>query len=150
MLTDAYLQLSSSQAVTSTAVSTNTLDLQSTRDIGEGTPLYVVITVDEAAAASGSATVQFQLIVSANADLSSADVLIETAALGKAELTAGHKPIVLPIPPSILTAQPIGKRYFGVNYVVATGPLTAGKFSATVTDASVSVGKSYASGFSVY
>ena len=68
MLTDALLQLSSAQAVTTTAVSTNTIDLGTARDIGTGEDLYAVITVDEAATASGSATVNFQVNTSAHRD----------------------------------------------------------------------------------
>ncbi|WP_026601473.1 Bbp16 family capsid cement protein [Methylomonas sp. 11b] len=149
MITDALLQLSFAQAVTSTAVSTNTIDLSQARDIGQGGDLYAVFTVDEAATASGSATVTFQIISSAAANLSSPTVLIETAPIAKTELTLGRDPIAICIPESFLAAQPIGQRYLGVQYTVATGPLTAGKFSCAITDSEVSVGKNYASGFSV-
>ena len=149
MITDALLQLSSAQVVTDSAVSTNTIDLSQSRDIGSGTDLYAVFTVDEAATASGSATVNFQIITSAAAALTSPTILVATDAIGKAELTLGHKPIVICIPASILTAQPIGQRYLGVQYTVSTGPLTAGKFSCAITDSEVSVGKNYPSGFTV-
>lgn len=150
MMTDALLQLSTAQAVTATAVSTNTIDLGAqARDVGGLNDLYVVFSVDEAAVAAGAATVNFQIVTSANANLSSPNVLVQTDALAKTELTIGRKPIALAIPESILNALPIGQRYLGVQYTVGTGPLTAGKFSATVTDTPVSVGKNYASGFTV-
>jgi len=41
-------------------------------------------------------------------------------------LTAGRVPIVIPIPPNI------AERYLGLNYTVATGPMTAGKVTAFV------------------
>jgi hypothetical protein len=149
MITDALLQLSSAQAVTVSAVSTNTIDLSQNRDLGPGGDLYAVFTVDETATAAGDATVNLQVISSAAADLSSPTVLSDSGAIAKTELTAGRKPIALCINSAILNAQPIGQRYLGVQYTVATGPLTAGKFSATITDSDVSVGKHYASGFSV-
>lgn len=149
MFTDALLQLSSAQAVTATAVSTNTLDLGVARDLGDGKGLYVVISVDEAATAAGAATVDFQVITSAAAALTSPTVIGATSPIGKAELTLGRKPIVIPIPSANLLAHPVGQRYFGLQYTVATGPLTAGKFSATITGSPVSVSKFYASGFTV-
>lgn len=149
MMTDALLQLSAAQVVTASAVSTNTIDLGTSRDIGSGEDLYAVFTVDVAATAAGAATVNFQIITSAAADLSSPTVLAQTDAIGKAELTLGRRPIVLEIPPSTLAAQPIGQRYLGVQYVIGTGPLTAGKFSCAITDSKVDAGKNYPSGFSV-
>ena len=149
MLTDALLQLSSAQAVTTTAVSTNTIDLGTARDIGTGEDLYAVITVDEAATASGSATVNFQVITSANANLSSANIISQTDAIAKTDLTLARKPIVICINPALLLSLPVGQRYLGVQYTVATGPLTAGKFSATITNTEVSVNQNYPSGFSV-
>jgi hypothetical protein len=149
MLTDALLQLSSAQAVTASAVSTNTIDLSQNRDLGPGTDLYAVFTVDVAATAAGAATVNFQIISSAAANLSSPTILVQTDAIAKTELTLGRRPIYLEIPASILAAQPIGQRYLGVQYTVATGPLTAGSFSCAITDSKVDVGKNYPSGFTV-
>ena len=149
MLTDALLQLSSAQAVTASAVSTNTIDLGVARDLGGGTKLYAVFTVDTTVTAAGAATVNFQIISSAAANLSSPTILIQSDAIGKAELTAGRRPTVLEIPETVLAAQPIGQRYLGAQYTVATGPLTAGAFSCTLSDTEVSVGKNYPSGFTV-
>lgn len=149
MMTDALLQLSSAQAVTATAVSTNTIDLSQARDIGAGIDFRAVFTVDVAATAAGAATVNFQVISSAAANLSSPTILVQTDAIAKTELTIGRRPIVLEIPASILAAQPIGQRYLGVQYTVTTGPLTAGSFSAALTDSPVDVGKNYPSGFTV-
>lgn len=149
MLTDALLQLSSAQAVTSTAFSTNTIDLGAARDIGQGEDLYVAIGVDEAATAAGAATVNFQIVTSPNANLSSPTIIGQTDAIAKTELTLGRKPIVIPVPSAALLAQPIGQRYFGLQYTVATGPLTAGKFTAHVVLEDSGVGKNYASGFTV-
>ena len=150
MITDALLQLSTAQAVTATAVSTNTLDLGSARDIGAGTDLYAHFTVDTTATAAGAATVAFQIISSASAALSSPTVLAQTGDIPKADLVAGRRPITLEIPPSALASQPVGQRYMGVQYLVGTGPLTAGAFSAFITDSKVDMGKNSPSGFTVY
>lgn len=149
MLTDANLQLASAQAVTATAVSTNTIDLSQARDLGDGTDLYAVVTVDTTATAAGAATVNFQVISSAAANLGSPTILGQTDAIAKTELTAGRKPIVICIPSHIVNSLPIGQRYLGLQFTVATGPLTAGAFSVAITDSDVSVNKNYPSGFTV-
>lgn len=149
MLTDALLQLSAAQAVTASAVSTNTIDLGTARDLGTGKDLYALFTVDTSVTAAGAATVNFQVISSANANLSSANVISQTDAIGKAELTAGRKPIVVAISPAVLNALPVGQRYLGVQYTVGTGPLTAGAFTCSIVDSIVDVNKNYPSGFTV-
>ena len=150
MMTDALLQLSAAQVVTASAVSTNTIDLSVARDMGAGCScLYVVFTVDETATAAGAATVNLQLISSAAAALTAPTVLVQSDALAKTEFVAGRRPIYFKVPASVLLALPLGQRYLGVQYTVAVGPLTAGKFSAAITDSMVDVGKNYPSGFTV-
>lgn len=150
MLLDALLQLSSAQAVTATAVSTNTIDLSQARDLGPGENLHAVISVDTSAAAAGAATVTFQIVSSASAALTSPTVLAQTDAIAKTDLTAGRKPIVIDLSPAVLLAQPIGQRYLGIQYTVATGPLTAGAFTAYLSNSEVTANASYPSGFTVY
>lgn len=153
MMTDALLQLSSAQVVTVTAVSTNTIDLAAAnpagaaRDIGGLNDLYMTFTIDENFATATS--VEFQIITSANANLSSGNVIASTGAIVIAQLTLGRKPISMQIPESLLSSLPIGQRYLGANYVVAGSAATTGKISAAVTDTPVSVGKYYPSGFTV-
>jgi len=149
MITDALLQLSAAQAVTATAVSTNTIDLSVNRDVGAGEDIYAVFGVDVSAAAAGLATVNFEVISSASANLAAPTVIASSGAIPKADLVAGRAPISIPIPQSALTSLPIGQRYLGVRYTVTTGPLTAGSFTANITDSEVSVGKNYPSGFAV-
>ena len=149
MITDAFLNLSVAQAVTATAVSTNTIDLGVARDIGQGEDLYVVFGVDTTAASAGATTVDFQIITSASSNLSSPTVIAQLSAVPKADLTAGRKPMALCIPSSVLLAQPVGQRYFGVQYTVNTANLSAGAFTCYVTMDDPGVGKNYASGFTV-
>lgn len=146
MITDALLQLSSAQAVTVTAVSTNTIDLSQARDVAVGSDLFAAFNVDTTVEASGSATVTFEVIASANADLSSAVVVGSSAAIGKADLTAGRAPIFVRVGNHPTLDK--GARYLGVRYTVATGPLTAGAFTATITQSDFKA-PLYPSGFTV-
>lgn len=132
MILDALNQFSIAQAVTVTALSQNAIDLSSVRDIGAD--LEVAITVAESAAASGAATVTIQFVSSASSDLSSATVLSQSGAIGKSELMAGRRPISLKVPRGRLLAAPLGHRFVGLQYVVGTGPLTAGQFNAALVD----------------
>jgi hypothetical protein len=149
MIIDSQNNFSSAQAVTATAVSANTIDLSQARDVGTGETLYVVVTVDTTVTAAGAATVNFQIISSASAALTSPTILSQTDAIGKAELPAGRRPIVLELPPTILVAQPIGQRYLGLQYTVGTGPLTAGAFTANLVKDTQDISKNYPSGFVV-
>lgn len=123
MIIDKALQVSNEQAVTVSAASTDVIDLgQTNPNLGLNDHTSLAITVDTAATADGAATVTFSLQDSAD-NSSFADV-VATAAIAKAALTAGAQ-IVLPMPTKL-------RRYVRVYYTVATGPLTAGKFSAQV------------------
>lgn len=129
MFLDAQTEMSAAQAVTATAVSTNVIDLtplkSAKRNVGAGQPLFVVIHVPEAAAAVGAATVNFQIVTDDNAALSSPTVLYDSGSIAKTALTLNREPIVIAIPDG-------AEKYLAMNYVVGTGPLTAGKFSARV------------------
>lgn len=122
MFIDRALQVSNEQAVTASAASTDTIDTgQSAPDLGAA-GLYLVITTDEAATAAGAATVTFSVQDSAD-NSSFADVAV-TAAIGKATLVAGYQHVI-----RLPTRH---RRYLRAYYTVATGALTAGKFSAQV------------------
>ena len=145
MITDKLLRVSTDQAVTSSAVSTDTIDLSVARDIGEGKKLIMNFAVTEAATADGAATVTFQVIGSTSANLSSPVVLGSTGAIAKADLALGKN---IAVDFNTLIGSK-GYRYIGANYVVATGPLTAGKFTADVVETVQDGKKFYASGFTV-
>ena len=123
MFIDKLLQVSNEQAVTVSAASTDAIDFgQANPDIGMDDRSNLVITVDEAAAASGAATVTFSVQDSAD-NSTFADVAV-TAAIGKATLVAGAQ-VVIPMPTKL-------RRYCRAYYTIGTGPLTAGKFSAQI------------------
>lgn len=130
MIIDKELELADGQAVTASAISENVIDtglLPTLKDIGQGTPLYMVMQVDTAAAAAGAATVNFSIESDSTADLAtSATVHYDSGAIGKAVLLAGYQ---------LAVALPISdyEQYLGVRFTVATGPLTAGNFSVFFT-----------------
>lgn len=129
---------SDQQAVTATALSENIIDLKAAgvpygavgleSDLGKGEPVGLLVQCTEQATAAGSATVTMTLEVSDNENMSSSDVIHTSGAIPKADLVAGWK---LP-----LNKIPVGaaKRYMAVRYTVATGPLTAGKFTSALTN----------------
>jgi len=141
MMYDKLLTFGTDQAVTSTAASTDIIDLGAVRDIGNGEPMELVILCTESATASGSATVTFTFETDDNSGFSSALVLAGTSAIGKASLTAGTEVLRVKVPLGV-------ERYLRVNYTVATGPLTAGRFTAFLAR-NRQANTAYASGFTV-
>jgi len=142
MITDSLLRVSEDQAITSTAFSTNTIDLGTARDIGEGTALYMNFAVTTALA--NGTSVKFEVVTSANANLSSPTVVGSSDAVLTAALTVG-KNVVVRINPDIAGK---GKRYLGARYTVA-GTYNAGKVTADVVETIGDGQKYYASGFTV-
>ena len=142
MITDSLLRVSENQAVTSTAVSTNTIDLVVARDIGEGTPLYMNFAVTVAMA--GGTSIKFEVITSANANLSSPTVIGSSDAILAAALTAG-KNVVVRLNPEIAGK---GQRYLGARYTVS-GTYSSGTITADVVETIGDGRKFYASGFTV-
>lgn len=140
MVIDAFLQFSSAQALTTTAVSTNTVDLGVARDIGPGEELEVVFTVPTVLA--GGTSINFQFITSAAANLGSPTVLVETGPVVTAQLGAGRPPIVLRVPRALLLAAPLGQRYIGIQYTIV-GTYTGNIDANLVLDAA-DVSKLYA------
>lgn len=145
MIIDAFLQFSSAQAVTATAVSTNTIDLGIARDVGPGEEMEICITVDQSFATATS--VNIQVISSAAANLGTPSVLIETGAIVIANLTAGRRPIVIRMPRTLVTA--LGQRYLGLQYTVAGSNATAGQFTANLLMDAADTDKLYAVGTTI-
>jgi len=110
-MVDARLELSSAQALTASADSTNVVDLtQTARQVGAGKPLFVHFNVTVAADfTSGDETYQFNIATGSAASLGT--VLVERIMLST-DLTAGA---------NFSMAFPAEKvlRYIGVEYVLA-------------------------------
>lgn len=127
MYFDAENLFSKDQAVTVTAASTNTIDVQRVRngrqkDIGHGRLIQLFITVSETFKGLTSLQVAFE--TSDNENLSPATTLIQTAAIPASELIQGYT--------FSMTAVPDGcRRYIRLNYIVS-GTATAGKITAGI------------------
>lgn len=143
MITDKNLRVSTDQAVTTTAVSSDTIDLSVARDIGEGHNLLMNFAVTEAFAGGTSTT--FEVIIADNAALTSNVTVVGSSnAVATANLTLGTN-VAVRINPLIGS---LGKRYIGARYTVS-GTNTAGKVTADVVETIQDGKKFYASGFSV-
>ena len=124
MIIDALMELSDEQALTVTAVSTNVIDLQAAGDAG--TPLDILVTVDEAFTAGGAATLTIDLQTATDEVFTSPVVMASTGPIAVADLTLNSTHFTVPMPDGAL-------QYLRMNYTVSTGPFTAGKISATFT-----------------
>lgn len=143
MITDKLLRVSTDQAVTTTAVSTDTIDLSVARDMGEGGEITMNFAMTEAFA--GGTSTKFEVIIADNAALSSNVVVVGSSdAIVTADLVLG-KNVAVRINPLIGST---GKRYMGARYTVS-GTNTAGKVTADIVEAIQDGKKFYASGFSV-
>ena len=143
MITDKLLRVSTDQAVTTTAVSTDTVDLSVARDMGEGGDLYMNFAMTEAFA--GGTSTNFEIIIADNAALSSNVVVIgASGAIVTASLTLGTN-VAVRLNPQIAS---LGKRYLGARYTVS-GTNTAGKVVADIVMDVQDGKKFYASGFTV-
>jgi hypothetical protein len=157
MYVDTQNTFSDAQAVTATAISTNVIDLVSlgigagtnigpntVLDIGNGEPIYLVVSTAVAVTDAGSdATLVITLESSASSALGSPTVHFTSATLPFASFaTAGTQFVAVALPMDNYS------RYLGVRYTVAAGPLTAGAFDAFLTT-DVQRTRAYKSGFTV-
>lgn len=157
MYVDSNLELSDSQAVTSTAISSNVIDLgtvvagggasvspNALQDIGQGEDLYLVVSTAVACTDTGSdATLTITLETDTAVGLGSSTVVLNFGTLAFAAFSpAGTQLVAAKLPPFDY------KRYLGIRYTVAAGPLTAGAFDAFITK-DIQRNKIYKSGFTV-
>lgn len=127
MYVDSFLELSSAQAVTATAASTNYIDLSEARDIGQGQDVYVVCnvttTMDDA---SDDSTITLTLETDDNTSFSSATTA-QTIGTFAAVSAAGSR-LIAKLQPSALN-----ERYLRGKYTTANGDLSAGAFDLFLT-----------------
>lgn len=123
------------------------------RDIGQGQPLYLVITTDTEIITGGAAgTINFQLVSDAAAAIAtdgSATVHIDTgtfvtddSAANDSQLNAGGIIFAGPLPVEGNEYE----RYLGVLAVIATTTVTAGKINAFLTLDPPRTGRTYPRG----
>jgi hypothetical protein len=154
MILDKFNEFSDAQAVTATAISTNVIDLyplgngvgtNTTRDIGTGENIYLVVMTETAATDTGSdATLTVTLESDSTENLAtSATVHFSTGALAFGTFSPAGTVIAN-------VKLPAGnyERYLGVRYTVGSGPLTAGTFNAFLVKDSQAY-RSYANGYSI-
>jgi hypothetical protein len=134
MILDLQTKFSDAQAVTVTAISTNVLDLRNAAtpalvDEGmSGPETWLVIHVPTAFTAGGAATMTITLESDSTANLATAPVVHFTSpAIPVASLVAGYNAIRVQLPSADY------KRYLGIRYTIATGPMTAGAINAFLT-----------------
>lgn len=127
-------------AVAGTALIGDVIDLEVLRDIGQGQPVYLVITTDTEIITGGVAgTIEFQLVSDAQAAIAvdgSATVHFATrafvtddAAVNSPELNVGGVIACVAIP----AEGPEYERFLGILAVIATTTVTEGKINAFLT-----------------
>lgn len=155
MYIDGQTQFSEAQAITTTAVGTNVIDLSQDRSIGNGEPLAVVFSVDVAAdQGTGDEDYTFDVEYASNAAQSTAVQLIgrrifesgtPTAPAQDANLLIPGFRFVIPIPPTALSES---EAFIGIRYVTAgTTPIitmTAFLTLMSMIDANISYPDGYA------
>ena len=120
MFIDKLLVMSNDQAITATAVSTDTLDLQKASTSVNRLP--VLVRGKNLSPTTATITVQLQQ----SNDNSTWETVETSRAYTGAELIAGTvAEVMLPVKT---------KRYVRLNYVVASGPFTSGTVFAHISD----------------
>lgn len=137
MIIDGLLQFDPAlSAITVTRVSTNVIDLLNFRDIGDGAspPMMLYVAVSAAFTAAGAGTLMVQ--AQGSIDNTTYFTYAESPAFSIAQLTPIGRLWVIawpavPAPVAGITAL-LGAlpRYLRLNYVVSTGPMTAGSINA--------------------
>lgn len=97
------------------------------RDLGQGEPMWFVVTVKQTVTSAGAATVDFRFRSSAAANLTTTPIdLIGSSAIPKATLVAGYTFMTM------IPSAPVGvtgyQRFIGANANIGTAVLTAGLF----------------------
>jgi len=136
MIFSAQQLFSDDQAITASADSTNVIDLgvagtpydaaaALNQDVGKGNPIPILVQVTTAMTAVGAATLVINISTGATTALGT--TIASVGPIAKADLVAGYQAAIQVLP------NKITERYLGIEYVVATGPMTAGNITAGIT-----------------
>jgi hypothetical protein len=126
MYVDALLLFSDAQAVTAAAASTSYINLGSTRDLGVGKQLYVVIICDVAMTDGSSDSTLSVALYGDSTTTFTPDG--QQALVTIPALTAIGTKFVIPIAPELVKYQ-----YLELYYTPNSGNLTTGSFTAFLT-----------------
>lgn len=131
MIIDTLSQVDVNATVTggTTVLSVSAVDISVIdRALGTGRPLYLVFHIINNTGGDGADTMRFDIVESANADLSSSSIVASSKTItGVANLPAGSR-VVVAFPPGFVVTG----RYVGAGYAVtATAVLTV---TAHITD----------------
>lgn len=96
MIIDKLLQVSSDQALTATAASTDVIDLSSDRDIGPGEQMWLVV-ASKVAPGGTSPTIAISIETDDNSSFSSATTLATHTTLAAAAFAVGTR-VIIPMP----------------------------------------------------
>lgn len=146
MITDALTRVSEDQAISATAVSAYSIDLSQQSgiglDVGEGTPLYMVVTVTQTFDTLTS--LDIAIVTDTASTLGSATTLATKNVTLASGGLADNQQHVLQVPPAI---GGLGKRYLGASYTVNGSTGGAGKVTTDFVTNIQDGKKYYASGF---
>lgn len=134
MITDALARFLSGTALNTGAAGTYVIgdvyDLKRDNELHDVEGIYLVAQMATTATSGGSATLTVQFVTADNAALTTNPVvLVASAAVPVADLTAGKRIIAVPLPKGAGT-----KRYLGVRQVTGTAAFTGGTISAFLTN----------------
>lgn len=124
---DAELKYAAEQALTATADSENILNLSANRDIGMGSPMWLVVLVNETFVSGGNSTLDATLVTDDNEAFSSSKTLLTMAQVAKAAMVAG----------AVLYKERIPRgfeQYSKMVLTVGTANFTAGKLTIGIVN----------------
>lgn len=141
MIMDDTLEFADAVSVAAAAGTANIgdiIDMSLARDVGNGQPVYLVITTDTAVITGGTAgTVQFRLVSDATSTISTTTATVHwtsrtfvTDDIALAELLVGTVVAVVALPLEGLTPY---EQFLGVQAITATTTTTAGAINAFLT-----------------
>ena len=145
MITDRLTTFCSAVALNTGAAGTynvgDLINMEDLRDIGQGNPLYLVITVSTTATSGGSATGQFRLVSDATSTISTTTATVHavSAAHAVADMVAGFSVFVIALPQE----GTVYEQYLGIQQITGTAAFTAGNIDAFLT-MDVAAWKAYA------
>jgi hypothetical protein len=132
MYVDALLKFSDAQAVTASAGSDSTIDLGAVRDLGNGEPLYIVVSVHTTLGDAGSNTSTAVAIEGDSTESFTPDgTQTFSTTLSFPQAAAAGTTLIYALNPGNPALQ---FRYIRLLYSPAGASLTSGKFDAFLTN----------------